>query len=58
MKDFTEKNMLDFAVWCGTNFVSYHSNRDGKRIWFDPECVRYYSTEKLLEIWLKTPKKK
>lgn len=48
---FTEKQMCEFSVWCGTNYVSYHSDKDGKRVWFDPENVRYYRTDQLLQIW-------
>jgi len=48
---YTEQEMLEFAVWCGTNFVSYHSKRDGERIWFDPEKVVYQTTKQLLKIW-------
>lgn len=48
---YSEEEMISFAVWCGVNYISYHSQRDGERIWFDPDNVRYYKTSTLLKIW-------
>ena len=46
---YTQEQLINFAIHCGTNFVSYQSQIDGKRIWFDPINVKYLTTEMLLK---------
>lgn len=53
---YTHSDMINFSVWCGINYVSYFSSRDEKRIWFDPDSLKYYTTESLLQIWFKENK--
>ena len=48
---YSEEDLINFSVWCGINYISYHSQKDNKRIWFDPDNVKYLTTEKLLDIW-------
>ena len=55
---YSEEDLIDFSVWCGINYISYYSQRNNKRIWFDPDNVKYLTTEKLLDIWKEQNKKK